>query len=306
MMHALQLTPQAHPSDPLTGELQREGYVVLRSIASADQIAQLHEDLKERFAKTPFCAGDFYGRRTKRFGSLLKRSSHVADLVMHRTILGLADSVLGPFCDRVQLNLTQALEIHPGEVRQHPHRDQDMYRAPAGAAEYLFNVMWPFSPYTRENGATLIYPRSNHLPYATEYDLAAATAVEMSPGDALVFLGSTLHGAGANITDQPRTGMIVGYSLGWLKPYENQWLAYPPHVAREFAPELAALVGYCEHRPNLGNYEGQCPSVLLHDHTPDFLAAADNVREEQRARLSEFRSAQTRACLEMVPGGERV
>jgi hypothetical protein len=304
-MQAFQCALETEPEDGLVAELKREGFVLLRGIAPAGYVARLHDDLKERFERTPFSAGDFYGRRTKRFGGLLKRSPRAAELVMHPTILRVADDVLGPFCDRVQLNLTQALEIHPGELRQHPHRDQDMYRASPGAAEYLFNVMWPFSTYTRENGATLVYPRSNHFPYATEYDGAAAHAIEMAPGDALVFLGSTLHGAGANTTDEPRTGMIVGYGLGWLKPYENQWLAYPPHIARTFSPEVAALVGYCEHRPNLGNYEGQCPSVLLRDHVPEFIPAADNVREDQRARLAEFRGAQARASLE-IAGGKRV
>lgn len=305
-MQAFQCTPEAEPEDALVTALKREGFVVLRGIAPAGYVARLHDDLKERFERTPFCNGDFYGRQTKRFGSLLKRSARVADFVLHPTILHLADGVLGPYCDRVQLNLTQALEVHPGEVRQHPHRDQDMYRAPAGIAEYLFNVMWPFSPYTRENGATLVYPRSNHIPYQAEYSLDDAEPIEMAPGDALVFLGSTLHGAGANCSDRPRTGMIIGYGLGWLKPYENQWLAYPPHIARTFEPELAALVGYCEHRPNLGNYEGQCPSVLLREDVPEFIPAADNVREEQRDRLAQFRATQIRDRLAVVPERDHV
>src|SRR3546814_6535467 len=70
-------------------------------------------------------------------------------------------------------------------------------------------------------------------------------------------------------SDLVRRGLVVGYSLGWLKPYENQWLAYPPAVARHFSSELAALVGYRQHRPNLGNYEGRCPSVLLGDDVDD-------------------------------------
>jgi hypothetical protein len=36
--------------------------------------------------------------------------------------------------------------------------------------------------------------------------------------------------------------MIVSYCLGWLKPYENQWLAYQPAIARAFDPELAAPI----------------------------------------------------------------
>lgn len=291
-MHLLPDTRRPRGNDHLADQLKREGYVVLKAAMPTDAVMALHGDLKERFERTPFCQGEFYGLRTKRFGSLLRRSKHAHDFVMHETILRLADEILGPYCDLVQLNLMQALEIHPGEVRQAPHRDEGMYRAPHGQAEYLFNVMWPFTEYTADNGATLIYPHSNHWPIEADHHFDAPIPIEMSPGDALVFLGSTLHGAGANTSSAPRTGMIVGYSLGWLKPYENQWLAYPPEVAKTFSPELARLVGYCQHKPNLGNYEGQCPSVLLRDNVSDFLEARDEMLDEQRERLVQFRDSQ--------------
>ncbi len=275
-------------------ELARNGYLVLRQAMNADHVARLHADLRPRFDATPFCQGEFYGERTKRFGALLKRSPLAQAYVMHDAILRIAALALGPHCDCVQLNLTQALEIHPGEVRQAPHRDEGMYWAPPGAAEYLFNVMWPFTRYTEENGATMIYAGSNQRPNARPEDLPPPTAVELDVGDALIFLGSVLHGAGANRSRAPRTGMIVGYSLGWLKPYENQWLAYPPSIARTFPPDLAALVGYRQHRPNLGNFEGQCPSVLLREGgPPDYLEAIDDVTSEQRHALAAFKRAQT-------------
>jgi hypothetical protein len=90
-----------------------------------------------------------------------------------------------------------------------------------------------------------------------------------------------------------RRGIIVSYCLGWLKPYENQWLTYPPDVASAFDPELAALVGYQQHRPNLGNYDGQCPSILLGGEPPDHLAAIDALRPDQEGALSEFLRQQT-------------
>ena len=103
----------------------------------------------------------------------------------------------------------------------------------------------------------------------------------VSPGDALIFLGSTLHGGGGNTGRAPRRGIVISYCLGWLKPFELQWLVYPPQVARHFSPELAALVGYAQHRPNLGNVEGQCPSILLGDHLPEHLPAVDALRPDQ-------------------------
>ena len=96
----------------------------------------------------------------------------------------------------------------------------------------------------------------------------------------------------ANRTAEVRRGVVVGYSLGWLKPYENQMLAYPPEVAGQFTPELAALVGYRQHRPNLGNYEGQCPSILLGDHASEPLAATDALRPDQAVAVEAHRVQQ--------------
>ncbi|MGN6356061.1 MAG: phytanoyl-CoA dioxygenase family protein, partial [Novosphingobium sp.] len=55
----------------------------------------------------------------------------------------------------------------------------------------------------------------------------------------------------------------------------------PPAIARRVSPDRAALVGYAQHRPNLGNVEGQCPSILLQDNVPDFLPAIDALRPDQ-------------------------
>lgn len=109
----------------LVEELRRTGYCIVRNEAIA-RVHALAKDLDPIFAATPFCEGNFYGCRTKRFGSLLKRSQHMAALVLNPIILPAVETILGTGCDRIQLNLTQAIEIHPGEVRQYPHRDQDM------------------------------------------------------------------------------------------------------------------------------------------------------------------------------------
>ena len=163
-----------------------------------------------------------------------------------------------------------------------------MRRGETGEVEYLVNVMWPFTRYTSENGATVLWPDSHGRRALDPDQPEREFAAELEPGSALLFLGSTLHGAGGNSSNEIRRGAIVSYCLGWLKPYENQWLAYPPAIARAFDPELAALVGYAQHRPNLGNFEGQCPSVLLRDGTPEWLGAVDTLRPDQEGLVAEF------------------
>jgi len=178
--------------------------------------------------------------------------------------------------------------IHPGALPQLPHRDQDMWQGPKGGLEYLVNVMWPLTTFTRENGGTRLWTGSQFeqdVSVLPEEDSAVPT---VAAGDALIFLGSTLHGGGGNANAAPRRGIVISYCLGWLKPFELQWLVYPPHVARHFSPELASLVGYARHRPNLGNVEGQCPSVLLRDHVPDHLPAIDALRPDQAEAAAMF------------------
>ena len=162
--------------------LKRDGYCVIPNVVASNLVEALHDDLRERFLRTPYCDGDFYGRATKRFGALLKRSRHSEAFVCHPLILEIARAILGPYCDCLQLNLTQGIELHTGAQEQPAHRDQDMWRGPKGEVEYLLNIMWPLSPFTAENGATVIWPAS-HLDQQN-YFLSRDTAVaaEMEPG----------------------------------------------------------------------------------------------------------------------------
>src|SRR3546814_5217334 len=88
-------------------------------------------------------------------------------------------------CSSDLLNLTQALELHPGAPAQFPHRDQDMWRGPTGELEYLVNVMWPISPFKAENGATLVWPGSHNGGQGD--DGAEPVAIEADPGSAIIF-----------------------------------------------------------------------------------------------------------------------
>lgn len=285
----------------LTAMLMADGYVIIENALSADKIAALEADLAPRFAATPFCEGGFYGARTKRFGGLLRRSAHAAELVSHPLILRIAETVLGAWCDRIALNLTQAVELHPGALAQAPHRDQDLWGGAKTDMQYQLNIIWPIDRFTKENGATLLWPGSHHDLSAMPEDIAPIAA-EMEPGFALLFLGSIVHGAGPNRTDAVRRAVITSYCLGWLRTFENQYLVYPPEVARDFDPELAALVGYAQHRPNLGNVEGQCPSVLLSAPSIDGLAAIDALLPEQSQAIAAHLAEQEAARAGLMGG----
>jgi len=61
--------------------LNRDGYCIIRGAIAPELVEALSGDLADRFERTPFCEGGFYGERTKRFGGVLKRSA-AADAFM--------------------------------------------------------------------------------------------------------------------------------------------------------------------------------------------------------------------------------
>ena len=197
--------------------LCRHGFCLIPDLLPREDVEALDRELAEDFAATPFCEGKFYGERTQRFGRVLTRSRRAARMVAHPVVTDVVRQVLGPYADNFQLTLTQAIAIHPGELAQMPHRDQDMWGGPKGGVEYLVNVMWALTPFTRANGATRLWNKSHLASPDQTYEEVEAVVPEFQPGTALLFLGSTLHAAGANVSNEVRRGLIAGYSLGWLK-----------------------------------------------------------------------------------------
>lgn len=287
-----EIATPAPPSCPAAALdlLRARGYVIFDRLLDEATLDGVCAELEPHFQATPKCQGDFYGWNTTRFGSVPLKSPASHSLLLHERMLSLAQEILGPHCDWYQLNLTQAVRIHPGERQQVPHRDEEMWPCQKNGIEYLINVMWALSDFTAENGATLIWPRSHFQRLSRQLDPAAAVIAEMPRGSALAYLGSVTHCAGANRSSHPRTGLIVSYSLGWLKQYENAFLSYPPDIAKRFPRAIRELLGYRIHRPNLGGYEGQDPAVLFESRS-HVLPALDAVPEETARELRAFYGA---------------
>jgi ectoine hydroxylase-related dioxygenase (phytanoyl-CoA dioxygenase family) len=287
-MHAALYADRTEAADALAARLLEDGYLILEEAAEEGAVDAFAADLAAQFEAADFGQGLFYGDTTKRFGRLFARSAHAARLALAPRVFPVVEAVLADPAG-VQINLTQAIEIHPGAPAQVPHRDHHMWPVDKQGAEFMVNVMWPLDDFTAENGATRIWPGSQRagegLP---DEDAVEAVAPR---GSAILFLGSVLHSGGANRSAAPRRGAVFSYCRAWLLPNENPWLAYPPEVARTFPPDLAALVGYRQRFAGLNNFEGQCPSVLLGGERRDFYSFGDHLTDEQKARIQAYYDA---------------
>ena len=80
---------------------------------------------------------------------------------------------------------------------------------------------------------------------------------------ALLYLGSTIHGGGANTTkNQHRRGMFLGYVVGWLRAEENTFLTVPIEKVRDMPVRIQELLGY-KAQQAIGVVDVGDPMVLL-------------------------------------------
>jgi ectoine hydroxylase-related dioxygenase (phytanoyl-CoA dioxygenase family) len=208
------------------------------------------DDLRPHLDAVRPGADDFEGRSTRRVGGILGRSPSAVGLVANELVLDVADRVLGPDKSTFQLHLTQAIAIGPDSPAQALHRDQWCFDFHAFPPDMVVEVstIWALTDFTEATGATRVVPDSHRSAEVTATD-ADAVPAEMPRGSVVVYTGSTVHGGGANRSDETRVGLNVDYTLGWLRQEENQYLSVPTEVARTLPERVQRLMGY-----SMGSY----------------------------------------------------
>jgi ectoine hydroxylase-related dioxygenase (phytanoyl-CoA dioxygenase family) len=253
--------PRTAPSADVAHALRTHGCAIIEALASPEQCTRVEAELAPWIERTQTGPDEFAGLNTRRTGALLARSPSAAELIAHPLVLDVVDGVLGVVKDTplgpskasFQLHLTQAISIGPGEPAQPLHRDHwcfDFHPFPA-ELDVEVSSIWALADFTEDNGATRVVPdshRTTGMPY-TEADTEPAI---MPRGSIVLYLGSTVHGGGANRSARVRTGINVDYSLSWLRQEENQYLSVPREVAAALPERVQRLMGYAKGAYALG------------------------------------------------------
>jgi ectoine hydroxylase-related dioxygenase (phytanoyl-CoA dioxygenase family) len=194
----------------------------------------------------------FWGSRTKRFSRLAARAPAFAELLDHDFMHRWARRSLAA---DYWLNTGQAMIVGPGEAAQVLHRDIAIWpyiqQMGSAAPEAMISIVLALSDFTDEVGATRVIPGSHrwedfHQTPRPEQAVPAA----MPAGSALLYLGKTVHGAGANRTrDSWRHGLHMSFVLGWLTPEEASPLGVPWEIARHYSDRVQRMLGYASPGP---------------------------------------------------------
>jgi len=243
--------------DAVEQALRDDGGVIVEGFLAADVTLRIKAEAAEARARAnpgmkhlnP-AIQFFYGDKTRHVNGMAAQSRTFATEVMiHPVYLALCDRILLPSCARYQLNLGHLIDRGPGAQAQLLHRDEVVWvHLPQPHAEIQLASMIALEDFRVENGATRLVPGSHRWPRARVPEAHEIADAVMPAGSAVIYLGSTIHGAGANSTQgEWRPGLHISYVLGWLRTEENNYLAVPPEVARTLPRAAQEVLGYAVH-----------------------------------------------------------
>ena len=279
----------AAPSD-VHRALFEDGTVIVEDLLDEQTVKQINAELDPALVgpQLGFQDNKVVGQ-TRRLNATLRYSPTMSEeVVAHPVLIDAAESVLLDHSDTLQV-IAVASEVTPGEDPQMLHRDDWNWGHVKGRSHPLsiFSII-ALSEFTATTGATRVIPGS-HL-WDDAYDAATnksawkegiyeeisfprglyddlAVPALLQPGAAVIALGTTVHGAGANTSsDVFRRGLQIKYCVGWLRPTTNNYLLYPPEFAKTLPEPVQRVLGYQLEAKHIGMLEqGIDPIELLRD-----------------------------------------
>ena len=253
-------------SDNIVEALSEAGCVVVTGVTDADLRESIRSEMAPYMADAHIQTKDnpdaFYSGFTRRVSALAARSPSITDnLIIHPLSQKICKShLLSNGEHGWQLHASAVLEVGPGARDQMLHREEDPFTFfPVPRPNIIVASMWAVTDFTVANGATLLVPGSHKWPADRQPEPHEIFNAEMPAGSVLFWTGGLLHGAGENTTNDWRYGIILTYSLGWVRQEENQYLNLSLERLSELSPQLQRTLGFNMYGEALGYYD---PSVL--------------------------------------------
>ncbi|MBA3653902.1 MAG: phytanoyl-CoA dioxygenase family protein [Actinobacteria bacterium] len=244
--------------DGVVAALEDDGYAIVEGMLSPEEVAAARADLRRVLAEIPGGRNDFEGYKTQRVYALFAKTRAFDKPALDPLVTGVLERILG----HSQFSAPTGIQIGPGEKAQVLHTDDGIYPIARPHDHLVLNTMWALDDFTEQNGATRLIPGSHkwvEMPGAST-DLEALTIQAVMPAGSVIFyLGSLVHGGGANRTDRPRLGVILEFVVSWLRAQENHMVGVPKAIARDLPERLQELLGYNVRPPFLGYADGRHP-----------------------------------------------
>ena len=231
--------------------LREHGYAVLTDVVADELFERLYERVVDQAAAEESAGVAYFddnmvgGGASQRIWCLHNKGAVCREFMRNTRLHSVIGEMLGA---DYQLSEFQASFIAPGSPVQVLHQDQGWAQTllPIGLG---VNTIFTLDPFTADNGATRIIAGSHiHERGLDPYDIFGGTEPTIqaiAPANSAVMIDSRVwHGAGANMTDQPRRSVIINFQRSWTRAQTNGPLSVRPDVLEEFSDFDKTLYGF--------------------------------------------------------------
>ena len=208
-------------------QIRQDGFTIFQDVIPADEIAAVRRHILEaaRRLADPKKLADL---KVSHVSSFINHEQSFAPYLTDPRMIEVVHALLGPHF-RISYTTTQINE--PGNPRTRWHADWPFNQKNAGHIPapypdgcFHLTTLWMFSPFTSENGGTLVVPGSHRIttnpttdmgvdpdaPYPTEL------LVTGRAGSVLMFDSRLWHAANHNGSSEQRVAMSIRFAPWWL------------------------------------------------------------------------------------------
>lgn len=229
---------EATDTETVLRTVREDGACIALNVLSLELCDTLMSDFQPHLDQLTWGVDDlgyrneFYGKQTKRLHGLFSKSSSMVDVLTQPLFLSLARKM---FVDSgmsrdVRLSNTELMVLNRDQDVQAFHEDAASWHRVQQQEnqEILISANCALTDFTETNGATRVVPGSHLWEEGREPESDEVCLAVMPKGSALIYSGNAVHSGGANLENEARVGLYLGYIVSWLRPIENQLVTNDP------------------------------------------------------------------------------
>ena len=208
-------------------ELQTTGFCVLNNVIPSSACAAIRSSL----VRTVERQRENYPNAPKNVGftpSIINHDQSFAEYLANDKLMALVESVLG---HNIRISFTSAIINGTGNERGDWHADWPFNQKNAGHVPVPYpdvvmhlTTLWMLSPFSEENGGTLVLPESHRrsrnptCSASTDRQKTFPTEINVTgpEGSVLVMDSRLWHATATNRSEHPRVALAVRYAPWWL------------------------------------------------------------------------------------------
>ncbi len=210
----------------LSERVRKDGWCVVPGVIPSGELDSIRDNVSQATAERG--RAEVAARGLGHLTGFIRYDQSLAPYLADRKLLDLFEALLGPY---VRVSFTTATINYSGNERGGWHADWPFNQNNAGhvAAPYPdammhITTLWMLSPFTAENGGTLIVPGSHRQPNNPTGDIGIDPLAPYpgeinatgSAGSVLVLDSRLWHATAPNTSGSARVSVVVRYAPWWL------------------------------------------------------------------------------------------